>query len=573
MIMKCPLCGTDNPSGSAFCKSCGGKLAAEKKTEPKDPRKVKSVKCPKCGAENAKGSVYCMKCRTKLSEEENVNLDGAKNAIENVKAKVLSLPKHILACWGAALIILLIIIIVGVNNANTINLNEYVTFKSSGYDGYGKGTAVIDWNKIEDKYKSKVKFTQSAQRELGPMAKSISPFSYLEDSVAVDVKNNKNLKNGDTVNYTWKVSDDLDKYVKVKLKYKDGTFNVKDLKKLDATDVFENLKVSFSGVAPKGKISIEYTGNDLSENDFIVESGDSVSNGDTIVVKLNERVLENYAEREGKVPSKMSQEYTVSGLDTYLTSVNDINATELEPLINQGYDVIKANAANWNEETTIFEGSEYIGTILLSPKIQNEANRLYLIYKIRVHEKYSNDEKSFDELTDYFWYIQYNKILVGEDGKISCDINTYNRPSDSFEIDSGISSGWFSNYTWKYYGYDSISSLRKNVIDKNLADYVPEDNLNVSSEATSEPESSEVAPTEVTEEETKEETIGTVTSKVNHLNIRPSASKEGESLGQLSEGETRTAYEKKEAEGYTWYRIGDNKWVADKNGEWLEFNS
>ena len=567
--MKCPVCGTDNPNGSAFCKSCGGKIVATHKTEPREPGNAKTIKCPKCGAENAKGSVYCMKCRTKLSEEESINLDGVKNVIENVKAKVLSLPKHILACWGAALIILLIIIIVGVNNANTINLNEYVTFKSSGYDGYGKGTAVIDWDKIEDKYKSKVKFTQSAQRELGSMAKSASPFSYLEDSVAVDVKNNKNLKNGDTVNYTWKVSDDLDKYVKVKLKYKDGTFNVKDLKKLDAVDVFENLKVGFSGIAPKGKISIEYTGNDLSENDFIVESGDSVSNGDTIVVKLDERILENYAEREGKVPAKMSQEYTVSGLDTYLTSVNDINATELEPLINQGYDVIKANAANWNEETTIFEGSEYIGTILLSPKIQNEVNRLYLIYKIRVHEKYSNDEKSFDELTDYFWYIQYNKVLVGEDGKISCDINTYNRPSDLFEIDSGISSGWFSNYTWKYYGYDSINSLRKNVIDKNLADYVPEDNLNVPSEVNSEPEPSEAASAEVTEEETKEETIGKITVKVNHLNIRPSASKDGESLGQLSEGDTRTAYEKKEAEGYTWYRIGENEWIADGNGEWI----
>ena len=567
--MKCPVCGTDNPNGSAFCKSCGGKIVATHKTEPREPGNAKTIKCPKCGAENAKGSVYCMKCRTKLSEEESINLDGVKNVIENVKAKVLSLPKHILACWGAALIILLIIIIVGVNNANTINLNEYVTFKSSGYDGYGKGTAVIDWDKIEDKYKSKVKFTQSAQRELGSMAKSVSPFSYLEDSVAVDVKNNKNLKNGDTVNYTWKVSDDLDKYVKVKLKYKDGTFNVKDLKKLDAVDVFENLKVGFSGIAPKGKISIEYTGNDLSENDFIVESGDSVSNGDTIVVKLDERILENYAEREGKVPAKMSQEYTVSGLDTYLTSVNDINATELEPLINQGYDVIKANAANWNEETTIFEGSEYIGTILLSPKIQNEVNRLYLIYKIRVHEKYSNDEKSFDELTDYFWYIQYNKVLVGEDGKISCDINTYNRPSDLFEIDSGISSGWFSNYTWKYYGYDSINSLRKNVIDKNLADYVPEDNLNVPSEVNSEPEPSEAASAEVTEEETKEETIGKITVKVNHLNIRPSASKDGESLGQLSEGDTRTAYEKKEAEGYTWYRIGENEWIADGNGEWI----
>lgn len=30
------------------------------------------------------------------------------------------------------------------------------------------------------------------------------------------------------------------------------------------------------------------------------------------------------------------------------------------------------------------------------------------------------------------------------------------------------------------------------------------------------------------------------------------------------------AYEVKENEGYTWYRIGENAWIADQNGEWIE---
>ena len=566
--MKCNKCGAENPKGSVFCKKCGNMF------EEEDPEKevratVRTVKCPKCGHENVIGSAFCKECGTKLSEEKTVNADEVKKTVRRLKTKAMSLPRSVMACFGAAFVIILILIIVGINNASTINLNDYLTFKSSGYDGYGKVTAVIDWNKIEERYKSKVRFTLSAQKELGQMSQAVSPFSYLEDNISVNINNNKNLKNGDTVNYTWYVSDELNKYVKVKLKYKDGSFMVRDLEKLDTTNVFEDLQVAFSGIAPMGRASLEYVGNDLNSEYFSIENKEGLSNGDTVVVKLDERATEYLAEREGKIPLKMSEEYTVSGLDSYLVSKNDINESEWEPLINQGYDVFRSNAAKWNENTTILEGCDYIGSIILSPKINNEVNQVYLVYRIKVHEKYNNDEKSFDEHTTYYWYVKYNKVLVGEDGKISCDINAYSRPSDSFEIDSGISSGWFSNYTWKYYGYDSIPSLRRHVIDMNLDAYVPEDNLNVDAESTAAPTAEETAPAENPAEEKTEKTLGTITSKVNHLNIRSIASKQGDAVGQLSEGDRRTAYEKKESEGYTWYRIGENEWIADGNGDWV----
>ena len=38
----------------------------------------------------------------------------------------------------------------------------------------------------------------------------------------------------------------------------------------------------------------------------------------------------------------------------------------------------------------------------------------------------------------------------------------------------------------------------------------------------------------------------------------------------VSNGDKLFAYEKKEAEGYTWYRIGKSAWIADQNGEWIK---
>ena len=61
--------------------------------------------------------------------------------------------------------------------------------------------------------------------------------------------------------------------------------------------------------------------------------------------------------------------------------------------------------------------------------------------------------------------------------------------------------------------------------------------------------------------------IQNITGKINIRNI---PSTKGEKLGFFEKDQIVYAFEKKEAEGYTWYRIGDNKWVADQKGEWIK---
>lgn len=54
------------------------------------------------------------------------------------------------------------------------------------------------------------------------------------------------------------------------------------------------------------------------------------------------------------------------------------------------------------------------------------------------------------------------------------------------------------------------------------------------------------------------------------LNVRPSASTKEEALWQIEKDTILHSYETVKNEGYTWYRIGENAWVADKNGEWIK---
>lgn len=64
--------------------------------------------------------------------------------------------------------------------------------------------------------------------------------------------------------------------------------------------------------------------------------------------------------------------------------------------------------------------------------------------------------------------------------------------------------------------------------------------------------------------------IGKVSIVISSINVRKDASTSSEKDGTVSQGEIYDVYEIKEAEGYTWYKIGENKWIAS-NGDWVTY--
>ncbi|GEM_PF-1225286 len=66
--------------------------------------------------------------------------------------------------------------------------------------------------------------------------------------------------------------------------------------------------------------------------------------------------------------------------------------------------------------------------------------------------------------------------------------------------------------------------------------------------------------------------LGSVTVKVTNLNSRSIPSTSGEKLPKVKDKETYTVYEIAYGEGYTWYRIGEDRWIADEDGKWVDFH-
>ena len=69
-----------------------------------------------------------------------------------------------------------------------------------------------------------------------------------------------------------------------------------------------------------------------------------------------------------------------------------------------------------------------------------------------------------------------------------------------------------------------------------------------------------------------EKAIGKVKVLVNKLTVRTGVTAADENLGYAENGKTYEVYEMKNSGSYTWYRIGQNKWIAD-NGSWCAFTT
>lgn len=476
--------------------------------------------CGNCGAENVNGAKFCKECGKPLTtggnqgtekinlpvKDVNVNTSGidgnsptAKVGGNQAVVKGNALPKKAIMGVCAALAVLIAIICVVLNSGKTIKLDNYLIVEAEGYDGYGTARINIDWDAVEEKYGSKVSFTNAARSKYGRELSLITPIEMVQDSVNVKLEKTNELSNGEVIAYTWDIDEDLSKYVKVNVKFKDGDFKVSGLTEVGTFDAFAGLTVEFLGIAPNGSANLNYTGSEMGYYDFKCDKTSGLSNGDIITVSIDDSNLEHYAENLGKVPAEMEKKFTVEGLESYLSQISEIDDTALATMQEQAVDVYSAKAAqDWGEGASL-ETLTYIGDYLLTIKDKDSwgtNNYLLLVYKAQARNSFSSDGKSYNKLKDIYWYIGYTDVMIGADGTVNVDVTSYNIPNNRFVVSSGLNDGWWEK-TWSFNGYETLDDLYKDVVTANMDIYNHEDNVDES-----------VAPETVEEEEITEAKSG-----------------------------------------------------------------
>lgn len=393
--MFCGNCGEKNEEGSKFCKGCGQPL--EKMTE-KGGHVAQSIDVEK----------------TAQSVVQKVD-------VSQLVVKTKSLPKNMLIGAIIGVIALFVIVFMIINVTSTIKLDKYITIEATGYDDYGNVNASIDWDAIEDKYGNKISFKSKASKEYGGFLTFMTPIEILKNYIDVEFNETDNLSNGDKLEYTWKIDEELTEYVKCKLKAKNGTYIVEKLDKVGKFDPFANLKVSFEGTSPNGKISYNYTGDYLGYYDFSCSAWSGLGNGNNVTISINNTDIKYYAQKYGMVPDKFKQEYVVSGLDEYVSSYSKIASDYISELKGEAEDTIYAYVANNYYSSSSLADLQYSGYIFNFIKDVNgyhyTYNNFYIIYSGFV----SNSNGKFNTAKVYF-PVRFTNIL-SRDGAYSYDSN------------------------------------------------------------------------------------------------------------------------------------------------------
>ena len=472
--MQCHNCGKEVANGAKFCKYCGSRLT--EKQESSDIAEKQDV--PEEGEDKDASETVKQEALDITDKQESSGAVEDEQAMPSEKRKASPI---VLISAAVALVVLLFLTLFLTSFGSGINLNKYMSLETEGYEGYGKTKLSIDWDAIEKKYASKMSFTEAAKEEYGMFLSMMSPVEILRENVRVEVDKSSDLSNGDELKYTWHVNEErINKYVKCKLKWKDGEYKVSSLKKVEKMDAFSGLGLQFSGIAPNGEVRLQYNGKGIDVSDFRCDKTSELENGDIVTVTLSEDAIPKLVESYGMVPQEMKKQYTVSGLDKYISKTEEIDPVTIKALQDQAWDEYQEYMANsWSKEASL-ESFDYLGTYLLTNKSKEEweQNRLYLVYRVKSRINYSGSYGNYNQVNDIYWFISFPNLILKANGKVEVeDILNGSTPLSTFDVDSGLSDGWFGTLKWSYYGFGSLESLYKSAVTANLSSFNHEDHV------------------------------------------------------------------------------------------------
>ena len=326
----------------------------------------------------------------------------------------------------AVVVVAIVALVVVKNQKKKVNINDYISVEYNGYET--AGTAYVDFDETG--------FSEAVIKAQGKKLKNVKSLDDLDwsdltdlmgssnwdliDSITFDVKPDSDLSNGDVVTVTASWNEDYEKKAGVKILSKEQEFTVEGLEEVKEVDPFEDIEVTFSGTPPY--VYPDWTNN--SDDDYLrylwfnFEDYDSLDVGDTVTLTVDES--EENALANGYKFTQTSKEYTVSGVDSYVTSAADISADNLDSMKNEATDALDAYFANNNSyignSGFSYEGSYYL--VAKNSDTWGDTNVLYLVFSTTV----TSAENAFEPTVVYF-PVKYTNIMALSDG--SQNFNTY----------------------------------------------------------------------------------------------------------------------------------------------------
>ncbi len=211
-----------------------------------------------------------------------------------------------------------------------IDVTEDLTVNFDGYNGYG--TAML-----ENEYAWESEALEAAG------VKSIDTFSDLGDALVIEmaityeVYPKENLSNGDEVTVIAQIDEDVAEEYKIKFVSNERKFVVKGLPEIETVDLFENIDISFLGIAPNVTANLDNANTDSYVSmRFKMDKSNNLNVGDVITVTADynkEDLLEEsgnlQAEKE-KTEAALSNDLIIKERIVWVSAVQKTGIYQLK---------------------------------------------------------------------------------------------------------------------------------------------------------------------------------------------------------------------------------------------------
>lgn len=436
--------------------------------------------CQNCGKPTEEGFNFCEHCGTKfkgpINNNHTSNTDGfVPNGNYRSQHPILSTnsgnPKKKLIL-GLGISVATIIAIFLLLGKKKINLNDYLEITTSGYEGCGNAIWDFDYSRFEDDYQDKLKFK-------GRDNNMMSAVEYVEFWLSGSFNHNSELKNGDTVVFSWdeEILASLNEKYNYKFKGNEISTKVENLEEIGTFDVFQGIHIETCGFAPNAtaKVCKSETAHEASSMiNYVLDKSTNLSNGDIITVTIESimgDVNEFCAQNFGEVPATLTKQFKIDGLSSYVTSIEEIPDDMMNKMKSQVEENLQASIARtWNKNQSL-EGVNYLGVYLLNRKEYDEYsfegnNIVYLVYEVNVHEDYSS--KGIDNHYTYYYCASFSNLIILEDGTSSVDLSSIIGCSNV--ILRSLNTSPYSTMLF-YKGYEDLDSLFDNCVTTHIDNY------------------------------------------------------------------------------------------------------
>lgn len=356
-----------------------------------------------------------------------------------------------------------------------VDLNDYVEITTSGYDGYGYASYVVNYDKL--------------------YADNVSAFGINKKSTEADIDTAKRLihacvdgvldkteklANGETITFAWAETNlsTLEAKYEIKIKHSNYTQKVANLSKLEDFDPFEGLKVTFEGFSGQGAVNINSYGVIDNTLRYDVNTGRNLRNGETITVEVSaprNGDLKDYEGIKGKNPTVATKDYIVSGLNTYIQSIEEIDPVSYAEIDQQIQDTFQAHVAkSWIEANTL-KDIQFIGNyVLISKDLSIRMNPNNIVYFLYQYEATTPDLA--EDFTG-FYYGKLTNVYLDAENNLIYSLSDIEYPTGNFRF--GASGTIFIVGDYYYLGYHTYEDFVTKEITANVDNYNYTDNVSI----------------------------------------------------------------------------------------------